>query len=235
MGNLKDLSGQKFGRLTVISRHGLIPKKPRGHRITWLCICQCGKEKIALGEKLQCGKTKSCGCIRLPEVPEANEKTKRKIKKFTYINTRTGCWEWQKYKNELGYGYTSYRGKQLKAHRVSWIVFRGEIPSGVCVLHKCDNPKCVNPDHLYLGSMKDNVRDMMERGRNGYGVMDGMKQHNAKFTNEDVLWIRAQECTWENCKEFALKFGASPHTIWNIFRRKTWKHLHDQSENLRTL
>jgi len=227
MGLLKDLTGKQFGRLTVVSRHGLVPKKPRGHRITWKCICQCGKEKIALGEKLVAGKTHSCGCIRRPLEKEAIEITKKKIKKYSYINSKTGCWEWQKCKTKLGYGWITHNCKQMKAHRASWIVFRGPIPRGTCVLHKCDNPRCICPDHLFLGDMKANVDDMMSKGRNGYGLIQGTKQPNAKFTDEDILVIRKESPAWSNCKELAQNFGCSPHTIWSIIKRKTWKHLHD--------
>lgn len=227
MGVLKDLSGQRFGRLIVISRYGSIPKKLRGGRITWLCKCDCGNEKIALGEKLIYGKTRSCGCIRNPPVKEANEKTIKKIKRFSYINQKTGCWEWQKYKNKLGYGYISYRGTQLKAHRTSWIVFKGPIPDGMCVLHKCDNPKCINPDHLFLGTQFENIKDMLSKNRHGHGVNEGMKGANAKLSDEDVFWIRKQEYSWKNCHEIAEKFGISPFSIYRIFKRQTWKHLHD--------
>lgn len=78
------------------------------------------------------------------------------------------CWEWNAAKNETGYGKMSsgIRGEgNLKAHRASWIINRGPIPEGACVLHKCDNPGCVNPNHLFLGTKKDNSQDMIKKGR----------------------------------------------------------------------
>lgn len=227
MPTFKDLTGKKFGRLSVISRYGHSYKKDKIGRITWLCKCECGKEKVIVGEKLSSGRTRSCGCICSPLEKEAIEKTRKKIKRFTYINQKNGCWEWQKYKNKLGYGQICYMGKQLKAHRVSWIVFKGPIPDGMCVLHKCDNPRCINPVHLFLGSMKDNVQDMINKGRHDYGMPIGIKAWHAKLTDEDVLWIRQQEYSWKKCEEIAEKFGMSAFTIYNVFKRKTWKHLHD--------
>jgi hypothetical protein len=227
MGLLKDLSGQRFGRLVVVSRHGLIPKKPRGNRITWLCKCDCGNEKIALGEKLINGKTRSCGCITSPPLEEANEKTRKKIKKQSYINTKTGCWEWQKYLNRCGYGQISYRGNHARAHRISWIVFKGDIPEGLCVLHKCDNPKCINPDHLFLGTRKDNNDDMRLKGRRNDVGAPGIRARHAKFNDEQILNIRTYENTWKNCEILGKQFDVSPNTIYRILKRETWKHLHD--------
>jgi hypothetical protein len=230
VGSLKDLSGKTFGRLTVICRHGSVPKNPRGERITWLCKCTCGNEKIALGEKLVCGKTSSCGCIVTPHEHEAKENMKKKIKIFSYINIKTNCWEWQKFKTKLGYGQISYRGKQMKAHRASWTVFKGDIPTGICVLHTCDNPKCVNPDHLFLGSMKDNVQDMMKKGRDGHGIAVGMLGANAKLTDDDVRKIRTFDNSWKTCEELSKKYDVNPMTIYRIQKRQTWKHLHDVND-----
>lgn len=76
----------------------------------------------------------------------------------------SGCWEWKKAKRN-GYGQTSVLGKQEIAHRASWIIFRGEIPSGMNINHKCNNKGCVNPDHLYVGTQQENVNDMIRSNR----------------------------------------------------------------------
>jgi len=78
------------------------------------------------------------------------------------------CWVWTLRKDKQGYGRVNVNYKTEQAHRVSWVAFRGEIPAGMCVLHKCDNPSCVNPDHLFLGTRKDNCHDMIIKGRDNF-------------------------------------------------------------------
>lgn len=75
------------------------------------------------------------------------------------------CWVWTASKFNSGYGKITFNERQMGAHRASWLVFRGDIPAGICVLHKCDNRPCVNPDHLFLGTNLDNVRDKQAKGR----------------------------------------------------------------------
>lgn len=77
----------------------------------------------------------------------------------------TGCWLWTRYFNNSGYGIFSFKHKTFSAHRVSYECFRGKIPEGMCVCHKCDTPTCINPDHLWLGDIKDNTLDMCRKGR----------------------------------------------------------------------
>lgn len=78
---------------------------------------------------------------------------------------KSGCWNWQGYKTKKGYGTLPILRKPVKAHRISYLVFRGEIPNDLFVCHKCDNPSCVNPDHLFIGSNSDNMKDAQEKGR----------------------------------------------------------------------
>jgi len=82
------------------------------------------------------------------------------------INEITGCWEWKRATNNIGYGmFRIKQGLMRTAHRVSYELFNGPIPNGMVVCHTCDNPKCVNPDHLWVGTMLDNIRDMDSKGR----------------------------------------------------------------------
>ena len=77
------------------------------------------------------------------------------------------CWEWTGARDAYGYGAFSFRGRPRKTHRLSWGIHRGLIPGGLCILHKCDNEPCINPDHLFLGTKKDNSQDMSRKGRSG--------------------------------------------------------------------
>lgn len=95
-----------------------------------------------------------------------NEKLIERFWKLVNVAGRNDCWNWLAYKNRDGYGNFNGEGKKKwNAHRVSYIIANGEIPDGVCVCHKCDNPSCVNPAHLYLGTHAQNMRDMRVRGR----------------------------------------------------------------------
>jgi hypothetical protein len=84
------------------------------------------------------------------------------------VRKTDGCWEWTASFRGLGYGQIKVNQKMLYAHRVSWEMANGPIPDGLCVLHHCDNPPCVNPDHLFLGTQADNMRDKVRKNRQGF-------------------------------------------------------------------
>lgn len=128
-----------------------------------------------------------------------------------------GCHEWQSTIKKDGYGQFWYKGKPCKAHKVAYELCKGEVPKGLLVLHKCDNRKCVNPDHLYVGTQKDNVRDMFERGR-----WVGNSKLNAEKVREiRLLWSQKNFSQ----TELAQKFGVKQPAIWKIISYRTWKHV----------
>lgn len=136
-----------------------------------------------------------------------------------------GCWGWLRSKNKAGYGKLG-RGSRgdgwIFAHKVSWILHYGPIPAGKCVLHKCDNPECTRPDHLFLGTQLDNIKDMNRKGRHKSNseAISGEKCYRAKLTPEQVIEIRSRT---ETRKELAKQFGVGRHIIDCIKAGKTWK------------
>lgn len=140
--------------------------------------------------------------------------------------TPGGCWNWTAGKSD-GYGTLSVGGKQILAHRFSWILANGEIPEvpgkyhGAVVMHKCDNRSCVNPGHLMLGSQRDNVLDMDKKGRRVVSPRHGEKHGNAKFTDDDVVAIRL---SGKSDPELAAQYGVTPEAI-NYARTRGWRHI----------
>jgi len=139
------------------------------------------------------------------------------------------CWDWGGYLHIAGYGQFKCNRKTLLAHRFVWTIVFGEIPEGLCVCHKCDNKGCVNPNHLFLGTQKDNIQDMISKGRRGKcgtkkGSNVGERHHNAKLTNEQVLEIvrLKGEHTERN---LGYMFGVHSSTISMIHTGRNWSSL----------
>jgi hypothetical protein len=136
----------------------------------------------------------------------------------------SGCWEWQGSTNAEGW-HGQWRNKSggiELTHRASWRMFNGEIPKGIFVLHKCDNPICVNPKHLFLGTQSDNAKDMWIKNRGNPGKSQGEKHGMAKVNEETVREIRSSS---ESGVALANKFGISRTTVSEIRKRKTWCHI----------
>lgn len=143
---------------------------------------------------------------------------------WSYVTTSDNCWEWQGSKRN-GYGRIWSDGKMVRAHRVSFVIHFGAIPNGLFVLHHCDNPGCVNPKHLFLGTQAENMKDCRDKGRST-GLMafygKGSECPSAKLTEEDVREIRRRNDTQDR---IAKEFGVCQKTISNIMRRVNWKHV----------
>lgn len=128
----------------------------------------------------------------------------------------SGCWLWIASLNNKGYGRIMFKtGKQLLAHRFSYILSYGEIPQGLNVCHKCDTPSCVNPDHLFLSDQAGNIRDMIKKGR----MPKGEKHRLAKLTNTQAEEIRNLQIPY---KDIANIYGVSRATVGSIKRMETY-------------
>jgi hypothetical protein len=136
------------------------------------------------------------------------------------LNAETGCWEWTAYKLRTGYGTIIIDGIVHRAHRVSYEVHCGEIPDGLYVCHRCDNPSCINPEHLFLGTQSDNMEDMHSKDRGA--DLRGTKHGMAKLADADVIAIRSANYSAD---KLASEFGVSKSLIFQIRRRAIWKHI----------
>ena len=138
-----------------------------------------------------------------------------------------GCWLWQRAKTGGGYGQLARKGFRCMAHRYSWELHFGPIPEGLCVCHHCDNPSCVRPDHLFLGSHADNTGDMMTKGRRGkILVARGEASSASKLTSKQVQEIRAfYSAGTMKAPDLAKCYGCCKQTIYNLVHRLTWAHV----------
>ncbi len=139
------------------------------------------------------------------------------------VDPQSGCWVWIGSTNQDGYGLWSAHGEK-RAHRASFVLHHGVIPKGMHVLHTCDNPGCVNPDHLRLGTHQDNMADLRKKGR-AYGAA-GETNKAAKLTERQAIQIMSDS---RSCGVIATEYGVSSATIDNIRNGKTWAHIFSES------
>lgn len=144
--------------------------------------------------------------------------------KFTRTET---CWIWNRLHKGRRYGQFRVGNKMMAAHRVSWTLHVGEIPKNIIIRHKCDNPRCVNPEHLELGTQQDNMKDMTSRNRQSKGE----HRPNSKLLDAQIIEIRQLYATGlYSCADLAILYSLpvyqrSCSTIRSIVSRKTWRHL----------
>lgn len=138
----------------------------------------------------------------------------------------SGCWEWRAARFRSG--YARYHAEdQVLAHRVAWILWKGAIPDGLCVCHHCDNRNCVNPEHLFLGTHLDNMRDMTRKGRgNRREPKLGERNPASIFTEADIRRMRGlYESGALSQHAIARRYGVAQGVISNIVNRKRWAHV----------
>jgi len=134
------------------------------------------------------------------------------------------CWNWKLSKNAGGYGRVRYKNSMTVSNRIAYAIMYGDIPEGLCVLHKCDNPACCNPKHLFVGTQKENVLDMERKGRSNHPR--GSDLNSSILTENDVLKIRDLYSKGEFTHlEIAKTFNVSDSTVHNIVTGKTWNHI----------
>lgn len=176
--------------------------------------------------------------------------TERNIRNFWAKVQKRGpeeCWPWVGAKGPQGYGFFGMTGRLITAHRASYLLNNGSVPKEMCVLHRCDNPNCVNPEHLFAGTHRDNIDDKMLKGRQSKGEKN--RPHNpatgarngarkyperlkrgsahpcAKLDEGDVCDIRAKAGAGDSLVGLARLYGVSPGLITGIVKRTRWKHL----------
>jgi len=188
--------------------------KSKSRQFLWLCRCKCGKERLLQRHTLISGTSKGCGCKFTDDFSRfANFKKNYEIQP-------NGCWIWKKSIDKKGYG----RIGDIRAHRYSYEKFKGEIPIGMCVCHNCpggDNTACVNPEHLWLGTQEENIKDKGPKGRQGKGEQQG----NSKLKEFEVLEIKEKLKLGISTVDLASEYKVSHGLIGHIKHGRAWKHL----------
>lgn len=173
---------------------------------------------------------------KAPETDAFNSRTQKRP---------SGCIEWAGPRDPKGYGRFTFKGKQRLAHRAAWQLFCGDLSPDACVLHRCDNPPCVNPAHLFLGDRGDNARDMASKGRQwvqknpaGRPICPielkprGAAHGCARLSEAQVIEIRTRASEGESGRQLAKAFTCSASLVSQIIRGTIWTHLGGPIKNV---
>lgn len=213
--------GLRFGLWKVLERGG-----PQGDNrgARWICQCDCGTIRLVKATYLRNSKSTSCGCAGKYSLSKSKD---RFFKRIGVPDAVTGCWPWLGPFTRGNYGCVFFMGKTYRANRVSYLLHKGDIRDGFIVCHKCDNPSCVNPDHLFLGTYKDNNLDMHAKGRapKSNRKIAGESNVWAKLTDSCVKEIRRLVAEGITKAEVGRKFGIRDSHVCKIVQRKLWAHV----------
>jgi hypothetical protein len=157
------------------------------------------------------------------------------------IDEATGCWNWiAACRDSARYGAMKINGSVVDSHRISYAVYNGDIEDGICVCHKCDNMKCINPNHLFLGTKDDNNKDMFKKGRYARGDNSGARLHpesvargeNAYFSKlseyEVTNILNDYYFSLKKVKDICIQYKVDRGTIADITQRRTWVHVYNR-------
>lgn len=147
---------------------------------------------------------------------------------WSKVQRSSGCWEWTG-SLQSGYGQlrvcTDSRVPMARAHRVSWEIHYGPVPDDLCVLHRCDNRKCVRPDHLFVGTRRDNARDMVAKGRHHRAHLRGERHPSARLNAAGAAEVLRRARGGESLTSLARAYGISISAVWALKNGRTWKEL----------
>lgn len=230
--------GCTIGHNGVIGSETIPQRTKYAHRVAWefangpipgdLFVCHsCDNPRCVNPDHLFL-----CEPKKFFSKPRKHKSLKERFLKKVGPPDANGCWNWLAGMNTNGYGVMGKLG-----HRVAWELFNGPIPVNMCVLHHCDNPRCVNPAHLFIGTQNDNMQDMIKKGRGATGDRHGSHIHpervrrgelngNAKLTEKTIRDIRLRYTRRvATAASLAAEYDIALSTTYRIIRRQSWKHI----------
>lgn len=182
-----------------------------------ICACGCGKPLVITKRNKNNPPTYLRGHSNHLIVRKKGDPIESFWKRVEKTNI---CWEWDGYILPNGYGNHKVHGVNAYAHRYSWEIHFGPIPKNLCVCHKCDNRKCVNPNHLFLGTQKVNMMDMRMKGRAAKN-----KPHTTKLTEQQVMDLKRLYSQGVDKNVLSQKYGIKRCTVTNIIAGRIWKQV----------
>lgn len=196
----------------------------------------CGKPMLYTSK--HCRK---CGHIYIG-ITQRHPRSDPIVRFWSYVDKSggpTACWPWTKFIHPKGYGIYLVRGwgkRTSRTHRIAYELTYGPIPDDLYACHHCDNPACCNPNHIFIGTQKDNMQDAARKNRTSKGDTSWSHLHrdhypvgescpNAKLTDNLVREIRTSYSSGMSTYKLAQRFNVSSHTIWTVISHKSWKHV----------
>jgi hypothetical protein len=153
---------------------------------------------------------------------------RERLYRWSVLSDEESCWLWVGFTHPGGYGHLTISGKLHKAHRLSYEVHKSAIPDGMHVCHTCDNPSCINPDHLFLGTHDDNMKDKARKNRTA--PMQGTLNPQSRLSDWMVADIIRRRRSGESGVSVAARFGISPCTVSAIVTGRNWKHMEQPTD-----